>query len=193
MGGRSDKLCARQNQIHTSTHRLFKLAQKLTVLSAPPQQHSPTLFQNTQDSKELWLCFQQICPQAFTHHQHLVIFTKPMTTAAIPSTVLATADRYVNLTAPSQGSWAQNGLFCQYSLMLTTLKRDINNILILLNPLTAQNFLKWAKLMKAFAVLFSYSFLFESPQNCLCLQSLLVHCATKFMQKTAETEADSHH
>lgn len=39
--GRSDKLCARQNQVHASAHCLFKPAQKLTVLSATPRRRPP--------------------------------------------------------------------------------------------------------------------------------------------------------
>lgn len=41
MGGRSDKLYARQNQVHASAHCLFKLLQKLTVLSATPRRSPP--------------------------------------------------------------------------------------------------------------------------------------------------------
>lgn len=144
---------------------------------------------NTQDSKELWLCFQQICPQPFAHHNHMLSLQSPWQQQPFLSNNWQAHER----TVLSQGSWAPNICHSNATLMLTTLKTFHAFILTSSIKLRGQNSLMWTKQMEDFAVLFSHAFLFESPQSCLCWHSLLVDCATKLMQKAVETEADSHH
>lgn len=115
---------------------------------------------NTKNSKGLWPCFQQICPQPFTHHQHLVICHR-----FHDSSVLWT-EQYVNNTAPvARQRWPKWPFF---PLPLHT-EDDHSNafVLMLLITLPALNYLMWSKEMKlALQCVLLYRFTSEVSAFC---------------------------
>lgn len=142
MGGRSDKLYAKQNQVHASAHCLFKLVQKLTVLSATPRRSPP--WSNRHFKKQ------------HTRFKRAVsLFSIELSTARhTPSTLVirpkahdSTSHSFYSLSNNQQvyepnSSYhkTQNVFFCHSTLILTTLNTSVYAfVLILLITLTAQN------------------------------------------------------